>query len=96
MISTSHRKKIAEKYALVKESVIEALESLGWLNSLKREEVQQVLGRDDIPCGGLQIPYPNSPECFTVRLDESYALDTTQKPRRYHKPEGQKNRAYIP
>ncbi|KAF5090571.1 hypothetical protein DSECCO2_16370 [anaerobic digester metagenome] len=96
MISIAHRKKIAEKYAIVKEALIGTLESLGLLKSLKREEVQQVLGRDDIPCGGLLIPYPNNPECKTVRLDEPFASDITEKPRRYFKPVGQINQAYIP
>lgn len=91
-----HRQKLKEKYGINNEEVINRLAQKGLLVSLKREEVCRELNRDDIPCGGLKISYPNAPEMFTIRLDEAFASDTTQKLRRYYKPPGQINLTYIP
>lgn len=91
-----HTKKLIEKYGINNPEVIAELEKRGLLGSLKKDEVNRLLGRTDIPCGGLKIVYPNSPEVFTIRLDVPFAPDTTQKPRRYFKAVGQPNSLYIP
>lgn len=95
MLNNNHRRKLNEKYGLSKEEV-EKLEKMELLVSLKRDEVNELLGRDDIPGGGALIKYPNGQGAFTVRLDEPFAPDTTQKPRRYFRPPGQINQAYMP
>lgn len=95
-MNITHKKKLIEKYGINNPEVIAELEKRGLLVSLKKDDVNQLLGRTDIPCGGLKIVYPNSPEVFTIRMEQPFAPDTTQKERKYLKPAGQPNSLYIP
>lgn len=94
-MNIAHKKKVAEKYGINDKS-IEKLEQNGWLKSLKREEVCQLLGRDNIPCGGLLIRNPAHPEAIRIRLDVPFAPSIEDKPLRYLSPIGQTNYAFIP
>ena len=87
VLSEAHKTRLIKKYGI--ENPDRYL-----LRSVNNREINQVLGRDDIEGGAIEIRYPNDLNIVRYRLDQP--LVQQGRSVKYLSPVGQANQAFIP
>lgn len=88
-LSPEHREALKRESGLSDEMI----DKLGWY-SVTKEEAAKLLGKSDVPSGGIAIPYPNVPGFVRIRYDTPRTLKNGCR-QRYDQPANTPNHAFI-